>query len=222
VEEALQIFAWAEAAGLNAMHVSAGSTFPHPLVPPGGFPLDETNWWYGVMCLSGTHGYLNYTLFHFPWLRWIFRLIWNRTKKQFPIEGVTASLCKLVKNEAVARAAARNQKALSEEAKRAGAVEHIPILNTGGYQNGALIRKVITEGNCDGVAIARPLIANNDLVNGYFMKGKDLPEKPCTFCNRCLINALANPLACYDETRFNTREDMIREAMSVFPPTYER
>src|SRR5262249_3055669 len=145
--------------------------------------------------LSGTHGYLNYTLFHFPWLRWIFRLIWNRTKKGYPIEGVTAGLCKLVKNEAVARAKARGTQITDEQALQ-GVMAHIPVLNTGGYQNGALIRKVITEGNCDAVAIARPLIANNDLVNTYFRQGKELPEKPCTFCNRCLLNALANPLAC--------------------------
>ncbi len=220
IEEALKIFAWAEAEGLNAMHVSAGTTFPHPLVPPGGFPMDEANWWYGVMCSSGTRAYTNYTLFHFRWLRWIFRAIWNRTKKQYPIEGVTAALCQRVKTEAVARAKDRGT-SVSEAELRNGAMAHIPILNTGGYQDGALIRQVITSGCCDGVAIARPLIANNDLVNKYFLQGKDLPEKPCTFCNRCLLNALANPLGCYDETRFNTREEMIAEAMSVFPHSYE-
>jgi 2,4-dienoyl-CoA reductase (NADPH2) len=220
VEEALKIFAWAEAEGLNGLHVSAGSTFPHPLVPPGGFPVDEANRWYGVMSLSGTHGYLNYTLFHFPWLRWIFRLIWNRTKKKYPIEGVTAALCKLVHDEAVARGEQRGTTVTPEQIK-AGILPHIPILNTGGYQDGALIRKVISEGNCDAVAIARPLIANNDLVKTYFKQGKDLPEKPCTFCNRCLLNALASPLACYDESRFSSREEMIKTAMSVFPDSYE-
>jgi len=220
IAEALQIFSWAEAEGLNGLHVSAGSTFPHPLVPPGGFPLDEANRWYGAMSLSGTHAYLNYTLFHFPSLRWIFRLIWNRTKKQFPIEGVTASLAKLVRDEAVARAEARNT-LVPEDLKRDGAVAHIPVLNTGGYQDGALIRKVITERNCDAVAIARPLIANNDLVNTYFARGQDLPSKPCTFCNRCLLNALASPLACYDQSRFASHEEMIQMAMSVFPETYE-
>jgi 2,4-dienoyl-CoA reductase (NADPH2) len=220
IAEALQIFAWAEAEGLNGLHVSAGSTFPHPLVPPGGFPLDEANRWYGAMSLSGTHAYLNYTLFHIPWLRWIFRLIWNRTKKQYPIEGVTAAQAKLVKDEAVARAVARNA-VVPEDLKRDGATAHIPILNTGGYQDGALIRRVITEGHCDAVAIARPLIANNDLVNTYFVQGRDLPDKPCSFCNRCLLNALASPLACYDERRFATREEMIQTAMSVFPEVYE-
>jgi 2,4-dienoyl-CoA reductase (NADPH2) len=235
-EEALKIFAWAEEEGLNALHVSAGSTFPHPLVPPGAFPVDEAAWWYGVMCSSGTRAYLNYTLFHFPWLRWVFRLVWNRTKRKYPIEGVTSGVtwdkhtktltpkerpegCHVVRNEAVARAALRGTR-VSAEDESAGAMAHIPVLNTGGYQDGALIRSVLRSGVCDGVAIARPLIANDDLVNAYFRKGKDMPDTPCTFCNRCLINALANPLACYDQTRFATREEMIAKAMEVFPLDY--
>ena len=110
---------------------------------------------------------------------------------------------------------------MTKEEAQLGWTAHIPVLNTGGYQDGALIRRVITEGVCDGVAIARPLIANNDLVNTYFRNGKDLPDKPCTFCNRCLLNALANPLACYDQSRFTSRDEMIKEAMSVFPEIYE-
>jgi 2,4-dienoyl-CoA reductase (NADPH2) len=220
VKEALQIFEWAEEAGLNGLHVSAGSTFPHPLVPPGGFPLDEASWWYGAMASSGRRAFSNLTLFHFPWLRWIFRAVWNRTKRQYPIEGVSSALCKLVKQAAVARAKARGNVVTDGEAG-SGWTAHIPVLNTGGYQDGALIRRVIIEGVCDGVAIARPLIANNDLVNTYFRNGKDLPDRPCTFCNRCLLNALANPLACYDQSRFTSRDEMIKKAMSVFPEIYE-
>jgi 2,4-dienoyl-CoA reductase-like NADH-dependent reductase (Old Yellow Enzyme family) len=240
--EALQIFEIAESAGLNGLHVSGGSTFPHPLVPPGGFPLDEGAWWYGVMAGSGTRAFSNLTLFHFPWLRWIFRLLWNRVKKEFPIEGVTGGLCKLVREAALERAQARGNKVTAEEAK-SGATAHIPVLNTGGYQDGALIRRYINEGHLDGVAIARPLIANKNLVE-FFEKGQDLPDRPCTFCNRCLLNALANPLSCYDLSRFMSAEDwkafmeegdperrelisregrerMVAEAMSVFPKQYE-
>ena len=94
----------------------------------------------------------------------------------------------------------------------------IPVLNTGGYQDGKLIRKVISEGYCDGVAIARPLIANNDLPK-ILQSGKDLPDKPCSFCNRCLMNAVANPLGCYDLDRFDgDREAMVKEVMTVFHP----
>jgi len=92
------------------------------------------------------------------------------------------------------------------------------VLNTGGYQNGTLIRKVIADGICDGVAIARPLIANPDLPK-LLAKGRDVPDKPCTFCNRCLMNAPANPLGCYDLRRFDgDYEAMVKEIMAVYHP----
>jgi 2,4-dienoyl-CoA reductase-like NADH-dependent reductase (Old Yellow Enzyme family) len=196
LEESIQVCKWVEAAGADAIHVSAGSLFPHPLVPPGGFPMDEVNWWYGNMVSSGVRGYVNYTFyFHFKLLRHIFLWLWNRTKKDYPIEGVSAEQCKEIKKNVT-----------------------VPVLNTGGYQDGRLIRKVITEGYCDGVAIARPLIANNDLPK-ILEQGKDLPDRPCTFCNRCLLNAMANPLGCYDVQRYDGDHDaMIREVMTVYQP----
>ena len=68
------------------------------------------------------------------------------------------------------------------------------------------------------MAIARSLIANNDLPK-IIEQGRDLPERPCTFSNRCLVNAMANPLGCYDLTRFNGDHDaMVKEVMTVFHP----
>jgi len=193
LEESIKICKWIEEAGADAIHVSVGSIFPHPLVPPGGFPVDEANWWYGVITSSGVRAYMNYTLFHFKVLRPIFLYLWNRTKKRHPVEGVSAELSKEVKKQV-----------------------RIPVLNTGGYQDAQLIRKVISGGYCDAVAIARPLIANNDLAK-IIAEGKDLPDRPCSFCNRCLLNAIANPLGCYDTKRFDGNHDaMIREIMTVF------
>ncbi|HMB54558.1 MAG TPA: NADH:flavin oxidoreductase [Thermoanaerobaculia bacterium] len=197
VEEYVQIAKWIEEDGAHGIHVSAGSTFPHPLVPPGGFPPDELNWWYGGMASSGTRGFFqNYTLFHYKLLRPIFLWFWNRTKKRFPIEGVSMAQCKQLKD------------AVS-----------IPVLNTGGFQRGSLIARGIREGYFDGVAIARPTIANRDLPK-ILKSGRDLPERPCTFCNRCLINAIANPLGCYDERRYDSREEMIDEVMEVYHPPH--
>ncbi|HWS70527.1 MAG TPA: hypothetical protein VN605_00370, partial [Thermoanaerobaculia bacterium] len=92
----------------------------------------------------------------------------------------------------------------------------VPIINTGGYQSGALIRKVISEGYVDAVSIARPLIANNNLP--LILKAGAEPQRPCTFCNRCLVNAIANPLGCYEPRRFSSHEEMIREVMTVYRP----
>jgi len=195
LEESIRICKWIEEAGADAIHVSMGNIFPHPMMPPGGFPIDEASWWYGNMASSGVRGYMNYTLFHFKVLRPIFLYLWNRSKKTRPVEGACADESRAVKQQV-----------------------GIPVINTGGYQHGALIRKVISEGYCDGVAIARSLIANNDLPK-IIEQGRDLPERPCTFSNRCLVNAMANPLGCYDLRRFNgDHEAMVREVMTVFHP----
>jgi 2,4-dienoyl-CoA reductase (NADPH2) len=194
-EEYIQICQWCEEDGADGLHISAGSTFPHPLVPPGAFPPDELNWWYGGMSSSGVRGFFpNYTLFHYKILRPIFLWLWNRTKKDYPVEGVSLQFCKAIKDKV-----------------------KVPVINTGGFQNGALIRKAIQEGHVDGVSMARPLIANNDLPH-ILASGRDLPERPCSFCNRCLVNAIANPLGCYDERRYPSRDAMIDEVMSVYNP----
>jgi 2,4-dienoyl-CoA reductase (NADPH2) len=167
------------------------------MVPPGGFPPDELNWWYGGMVSSGSRAFLNYCFFHFKLLRPIFLWLWNRRKKAYPIEGVSAEACREIKKNV-----------------------SIPVLNTGGYQDGALIRKYISEGWMDGVAIARPLIANRDLPH-VLASGRDLPDRPCTFCNRCLVNAIANPLGCYELRRYDGDHDaMIREVMKVYDPPH--
>ena len=49
---------------------------------------------------------------------------------------------------------------------------------------------------CDSVAIARPLIANNDLVNSLPKARTCLLAR--TYCNRCLVHAIKDPLGCYE------------------------
>ncbi|MBV8809853.1 MAG: NADH:flavin oxidoreductase [Acidobacteriaceae bacterium] len=194
--EGIQVAKWAEEAGVDAIHVSIGSIFPHPLLPPGGFPPDELNWWYGTMISSGVLGYFNYTMFHFRLLRPIFTFFWARTKKDHPIEAVSSQYCREVKKNV-----------------------SVPVINTGGYQDGSVIRRVISEGYTDAVSIARPLVANRDLPQ-ILQSGKDLPDKPCSFCNRCLVNAVANPLGCYDVRRFDGDHDrMVAKIMEVFHPS---
>jgi len=66
--------------------------------------------------------------------------------------------------------------------------------------------------------MARTLVANNDLPK-VFASGKDKAAKPCTYCNRCLVNVVENPLGCYDVSRFdNDRDAMVAQIMSVFDP----
>jgi len=193
LDESVQVCQWLEAAGVHALHISVGSIFPHPLLPPGGFPGDELDWWYGHLISSGTRGYLNYSAFHFRLTRAVFLYLWNRTKKGHPVEGVSREFARAVKEKV-----------------------SIPVISTGGYQRGSFIRETIGGGYCDAVSIARSLIANNNLPR-MLEEGRDLPEKPCSYCNRCLVNVVANPLGCYDVRRFGGDHDaMVREVMTVF------
>ena len=93
----------------------------------------------------------------------------------------------------------------------------IPVISTGGFQTASVIEQAISGGSCDAVSIARSLVANNDLVK-IFERGLDRPEKPCTYCNKCLVNVLQNPLGCYEESRYESRQQMIDQIMSVFDP----
>ena len=51
------------------------------------------------------------------------------------------------------------------------------------------------------------------------------PQKECTYCNKCLINDLANPLGCYELSRYDgdtfeaKYRNMIASVMSVYRPT---
>ena len=51
-----------------------------------------------------------------------------------------------------------------------------------------------------------------------FGAGADKAAKPCTYCNKCLVNVVENPLGCYDQDPLRDRDEMIAEVMSVFAP----
>ncbi len=72
---------------------------------------------------------------------------------------------------------------------------------TGGFQTASIIRAAIDRGDCDAVSMARPLVETNDLVK-QFAAGHDRADKPCTYCNKCLVHVVEHPLGCYEESRF--------------------
>jgi hypothetical protein len=94
----------------------------------------------------------------------------------------------------------------------------VPVICTGGFQTASVIRKAILDGDCDGVSMARPLVANNDLVK-QFAAGKDRADKPCTYCNKCLVHVVEHPIGCYEESRYPSIDAMYQEIMSVFVPS---
>jgi 2,4-dienoyl-CoA reductase (NADPH2) len=102
-----------------------------------------------------------------------------------------------------------------DDAAKIRAASGLPVICVGGWQTAGPIREALNAGHCDVVSIARGLLANPDLVH-TFAAGQNAPEKPCTYCNKCAVNALLHPLACYEESRFESREQMFQEAYRVY------
>jgi hypothetical protein len=46
--------------------------------------------------------------------------------------------------------------------------------------------------------------------------GRDLPERPCTYCNKCRLNPPKNPMGCYEARNFPSRDAMIDELMTIY------
>jgi 2,4-dienoyl-CoA reductase (NADPH2) len=196
-EESVQVCKWLEEAGVDAIHVSIGSFFPHPRNPAGvDLPVDELTRTYDNLISSGDRAFRNYLLFRS--LPALARRQWNEAAPQPQnIEGANLP-----------------------DARRVKAAVSIPVICTGGFQTASFIAAALRRGDCDAVSMARPLIANNDLVR-IFERGQDRAERPCTYCNKCLANVVENPLGCYELSRFPSPEAMVAEIMSVFnPPSF--
>jgi 2,4-dienoyl-CoA reductase-like NADH-dependent reductase (Old Yellow Enzyme family) len=87
----------------------------------------------------------------------------------------------------------------------------LPIIANGGLQSRGLIERVLREGKCDMVSMARPLLANPDLIQQF--KKHDTPENPCTFCNKCTAMTAMFPLGCYDLSRFQGVAEMEQQIL---------
>ena len=191
LEESLQVCRWLEEAGVDCIHVSAGGEFPHPRNPAGDFPTKDVVKTYDGLASNGLYTFRNYLVFRWWPLNAIWKWHWERPSRK-GVEGINLADARAVK-QAVS----------------------IPVVCTGGFQTASVIADAIDRGDCDGVTIARGLIANPDLVR-LFEQGHDSPPRPCTFCNKCLFAFVENPLGCYDERRFASREEMLRQIFSTY------
>ena len=148
--DTIEVAKWCESEGADAIHVSTGSLFPHPLNPPGDFSFETIATTYDAMISSGVDAFRNFLLFRYRLLRPIFRWVWFRMKKGLPIEGVSLEEARAIKaNVSVSRCSTP-------------AVTRPPPSFARGFASGAF----------DGVAIARSLVANNDLVRQW-ASGRD-------------------------------------------------
>ena len=192
LEDAVQVARWLEAAGADAIHVSAGTSFPHPRNPAGGLPLKEVWANYDGLISSGRYVFRNYLLYRTPLINKIMQRRWETDGDE--IEG-----------------------ALLPEARAVKDAVSIPVLVTGGFQTLPVVEGALERGDCDAVTIARSLLANPDLPE-VWRAGEHRPLRPCSYCNKCLFNLLENPIGCYDERRYASREEMLAEIYSVFDP----
>jgi 2,4-dienoyl-CoA reductase (NADPH2) len=194
LEDSIKVCRMLEGAGIDAIHVSTGAFFPHPRNPAGvDLPMEDLARTYDSMISSGDRAFRNFLFFknNSP----LVRRQWNEAagpKEQ--IEGISLSDAQAIK-----------------------AAVSVPVICTGGFQTASVIEKAIADGACDAVSMARPLIANRDLPQ-VFARGQDRADLPCTYCNKCLVNVVENPLGCYDVTRFRSHDEMIAQVMSVFEP----
>jgi tRNA-dihydrouridine synthase len=93
----------------------------------------------------------------------------------------------------------------------------IPVITNGGFQDRDTIDSVLAAGKCDMVAIARPLLANPDLLE-QFARGMKRPTRPCSFCSLCCSQAAVFPLGCYDQRRFDSVEAMMDQVLAWSSP----
>jgi 2,4-dienoyl-CoA reductase-like NADH-dependent reductase (Old Yellow Enzyme family) len=194
-EESLTVCRWLEDEGVHYFHVSAGAEFPHPRNPAGEFPAQDMVKTYDGLISEGKYTFRNYLIFRW----WPSNVLWKRHW------------------EKPARKAGGPEGINLPDARELKRVSKIPVLVTGGFQTASFIRGAIERGDCDGVTMARTLVANPDLPN-LFAAGHDSAPRPCSYCNKCLFTFIENPLGCYDERRFDSREEMVRQIMSVYEP----
>jgi 2,4-dienoyl-CoA reductase (NADPH2) len=192
IEDAVTVSKWAEAHGASALHVSSGDLFPHPRNPAGPLPMPEAERYYDMLLSQGGHTARNYLIFRF--LPQVAEYFWSRTIKDVAFEGINLDYAARIKSEV-----------------------KIPVLCTGGFQTGSFIREALKKGKCDAVTMARPLLANPDLPE-ILRRGEEVTStKRCTYCNKCLVHVLEDPLGCYELSRYgNDHAEMIRKVMDFY------
>ncbi len=198
--DTMELSRWLAEAGLDAIHLSQGDLFPHPLVPAGRLPTDDAREVFAALFYEGTRAPLAFLLLQFAPFRRLIEWNWGR---RMPFKRRGELLPDKIER--------MNQDDASMIKQACG----LPVICVGGWQSAGRIRAALGAGRCDVVSIARGLLANPDLVHG-FAAGKDQPDRPCTYCNKCAVNALLYPLACWEEARFDSREQMFDEAYRVY------
>ena len=218
LEESVTVAKWCETEGASAIHVSTGSMFAHPWNPAGYMPLDMAPQTYKSLIDSGRYTFLLYLLFKSRLTRPLVRMVWERTLRRSlyrTFGDFVAGRPRQQPEPAWKLIEGVNREAAREIRKAVG----IPVLCAGAFQSRLGIEDALRE-DCDAVTMARPLLANPDLPHqlraAVESNRYDVPARPCSLCNRCLLAVLEHPLGCYDERRYADYDDMIRHVRKIY------
>lgn len=175
--------------GVDYLHISNGFGFINPRENPGAFPLQE--------------------------LRLFFASVRHLSAKA----RLRSSVLNLIPLPVLRRLAGVGWDAppganLADAATFRREVG-LPVIANGGFQERSLVERAL--GEVDLVSMARPLLANPDLVE-LFRRGDERPERPCTFCNRCTLRATVSPLGCFDQSRFASQDEMEEQILRWASP----
>jgi 2,4-dienoyl-CoA reductase-like NADH-dependent reductase (Old Yellow Enzyme family) len=174
--------------GVDYLHVTNGFGFVNPRESPGRFPAEE------------------------------WRLLLNATRHLSRKAAIRATIFntipRLVRDHLLnigwGFRSAPNLADAAEFKRQVG----LPVIANGGFQSRSVIETALADQRCDLVAMARPLLANPDLVE-EFRAGREMPARPCNHCNRCSLGTGTLPLGCYEPARFSSVDEMERQIIEL-------
>ena len=152
LEDTKTVARWLADAGLDAIHLSQGDSFPHPLVPAGRLPVDESRHSMAAMFYEGRRAQMNFFFMQFAPFRRLFEWNWGR---RMPFRRGRTLLPEKIEgmNEG--------------DAAEIRAASGLPVFCVGGWQTASRMREALGAGHCDVITIARGLLANPDMVRQF-------------------------------------------------------
>lgn len=177
--------------GVDYLHVVAGYGFPNPHDVPGPFPFDEIKIFFNStrhLSLKAAARATVVNVLPSGFGRWLLNRGWSYGP------GVNLAAAERFKQEV-----------------------GLPVIANGGFQERDVIESALGSDACDMVSMARALIANPDLPK-MFKAGKDVPDKRCSHCNKCVGRTVSSPLGCYDLRRYPSLKAMQEQIMEWNQP----
>lgn len=195
IEENLYYAKKLKALGVDYLHIDKGYGFINPKGNPGSFPVHEAKMFYNANR-------------HLSLKAWARSVLANSVP-----EFILHPLINIGWKDTPAISA--------DDARRFREEVGLPVIANGGFQDRDLIESTLEAGKADLIAMARPFLANVNLVK-LFKQGINRPDNPCTHCNRCPVRTATSPLGCYDISRFASQEEMEAQIMEWSASSDER